>query len=641
MPVLVVPRQEDRAKLEKTNLRLSAIEKEMLSARDAAADPFQRWLRERVPMIAAHPFEKGDELFQLAKKDTLKLDADKPFLISVVFLFPKTGKNHVIAAQQNAKDKNRGWVLDTVNQSVGLKLIGDNGKVIEVRAAMSEELQPGSQYQVAVSYDGSRNQAGLSLYVNGRAVATQARGNVSPDLLGSVSVDVPVTLGKTLGDGAVNDLRIFNRALNLSEAALLHEWPKIEAALLKASADLDAGDKQALLSYYLARYDDKYRLLAAERDSLRQEANAIARRGAVTHVMQELADSTPSAHLLYRGAYDQKRDLVEANTPSVLPPMTSDLPRNRLGFAKWLFSDEHPLTARVTVNRMWQEIFGNGIVKTVDDFGSQGEPPTHPELLDWLAVDFRAHNWDVKRFYKQVLMSAAYRQAAQITPAKLAKDPENRLISRGPRFRMDAEVVRDYALAASGLLASQVGGPSVKPYQPDGVWDAVAMLGSNTRFYKADTGDGLYRRSVYTFWKRAAPPASMDIFNGPSRESCVVRRERTNTPLQALVTMNDVQFVEAARVLASNALQSVAEFDARLDFLSTRLLARTLTVQERRIAHKSFDGFQTYYQAHVDDANKLLAMGERKADPGLSAAEYAAFTMLTNELLNLDEVLNK
>ncbi len=647
MPVLVVPRQEDRAKLEKTNARLRAIGKEMVSAREAAADPFQRWLRERVKITAVHPFEKADELFQLAKnatspvKDAPKLDAGKPFSINVEFLFPKTGKNHVIAAHQNAKDKNRGWVLDTTAQAVGLRLIGDNGKAIEVRAAMHEQLEPGNSYQVTVSYDGSRNQAGLSLYVNGRAVATQARGNVSPELPGSISVDDPLTLGKTPGEGVVRDLRIFNRTLNMSEAALLNEWPKIEPALMKASGDLDAADKKALLSYYLARHDDKYRGLAAEQDTLSQEAAAIARRGAVTHVMQELVDSKPIAHLLHRGAYDQKRDLVEANTPSVLPPMTSDLPKNRLGFAKWLFSAEHPLTARVTVNRMWQEIFGNGIVKTADDFGSQGEPPTHPELLDWLAVDFRAHNWDVKRFYKQVLMSATYRQAALLTPEKLAKDPENRLMSRGPRFRMDAEVVRDYALAASGLLAPQIGGPSAKPYQPDGVWDAVAMLGSNTRFYKADTGDGLYRRSVYTFWKRAAPPASMDIFNGPSRESCVVRRERTNTPLQALVTMNDVQFVETARVLASNALQSVAEFDARLDFLSTRVLARTLSVQERRIARKVFDDFQTYYKAHVDDANKLLALGERKADPGLSAAEYAAFTMLTNQLLNLDEVLNK
>jgi hypothetical protein len=302
----------------------------------------------------------------------------------------------------------------------------------------------------------------------------------------------------------------------------------------------------------------------------------------------------------------------------------------------------HPLTARVAANRMWQEIFGVGIVKTADDFGSQGEPPTHPQLLDWLAVDFRESGWDVKRFYRQVLTSAAYRQMALNTPDKLAKDPENRLLSRGPRFRMDAEMLRDYALAASGLLAPQIGGPSVKPYQPEGIWEAVAMDGSNTRNYKPDTGSGLYRRSIYTFWKRSAPPASMDVFNAPTRESCVVRRERTNTPLQALATMNDVQFVEAARVLAESAMQNTSAFDARLDFISARVLARHLAANERAIARKAYNDFERYYSAHPEDARLFLDDGERKPDPQpLARSEHAALTMLASQLLNLDEVLNK
>jgi len=321
--------------------------------------------------------------------------------------------------------------------------------------------------------------------------------------------------------------------------------------------------------------------------------------------------------------------------------MTSAMPRNRLGFAKWLFIEDQPLTARVAVNRMWQEIFGAGIVKTVDDFGSQGEPPTHPELLDWLAVDFREHGWDTKRFYKQLLLSANYRQAAIVTPEKLAKDPENRLLSRGARFRLDGETIRDYALAASGLLSPQIGGPSVKPYQPEGVWEAVAMDGSNTRFYKPDTGDGLYRRSVYTFWKRSAPPASMDIFNAPTREGCTVRRERTDTPLQALVTMNDIQFVEAARELAGRAMQSTAGFDDRLDFIGIRLLSRPLSLMERSIARHSFETYRTWYEAHKPEATKFLNQGARKPDPALNQPDYAAMTMLTSQILNLDEVLNK
>ncbi len=321
--------------------------------------------------------------------------------------------------------------------------------------------------------------------------------------------------------------------------------------------------------------------------------------------------------------------------------MASTLPRNRLGFAQWLFTEEHPLTARVAVNRMWQEIFGVGLVKTADDFGSQGEAPSHPQLLDWLAVDFRESGWDVRRFYRQVLTSAAYRQMALATPDKLAKDPENRLLSRGPRFRMDAEMLRDYALASSSLLAPQIGGPSVKPYQPEGIWEAVAMDGSNTRFYKPDTGSGLYRRSLYTFWKRSAPPASMDVFNAPTRESCVVRRERTNTPLQALAAMNDVQFVEAARSLAESAMENTIGFEARLDYISARVLVRPLAANERLIARRAYSDFERYYAAHPEDARKFLDDGERKPDPSLAPAEHAALTMLASQLLNLDEVLNK
>jgi hypothetical protein len=247
----------------------------------------------------------------------------------------------------------------------------------------------------------------------------------------------------------------------------------------------------------------------------------------------------------------------------------------------------------------------------------------------------------MKRFYKQVLMSATYRQAAITTPAKLDKDPENRLLSRGARFRLDGELVRDYALAATGLLSPQIGGPSVRPYQPDGVWEAVAMDGSNTRYYKRDTGDSLYRRSVYTFWKRSAPPASMDIFNAPTREGCVVRRERTDTPLQALVTMNDVQFVEASRELAGRSMQATVDFDARLDYIALRLLARPLSPAEKVIAKKSFDKYEQYYSGHEDDARKFLNQGEHTPDPALKPSEYAALTMLTSEFLNLDEVLNK
>jgi len=328
--------------------------------------------------------------------------------------------------------------------------------------------------------------------------------------------------------------------------------------------------------------------------------------------------------------------------PAILPPMSNSLPRNRLGLAQWLIDPANPLMARVTVNRFWQEVFGTGIVKTAEDFGSQGEAPSHPALLDWLAVEFRESGWDTKRFFKMMVTSATYRQSAAATEEKIKGDPDNRLLSRGPRFRMDGEMVRDYALAASDLLAPAIGGPSVKPYQPKGVWEAVAMKSSNTRRYQQDHGDKLYRRSLYTFWKRSAPPASMDIFNAPSRESCTVRRERTNTPLQALVTMNDPQFFEAARTLAQHALADGRDdFDRRLDFIAIRLLARPLNARERDIAQRAYRDYKSYYSTHSVDARKAVAVGESKPDASLPAPEFAAMTMLASQMLNLDEVLHK
>ena len=318
------------------------------------------------------------------------------------------------------------------------------------------------------------------------------------------------------------------------------------------------------------------------------------------------------------------------------------MPRNRLGLAEWLLRPEHPLTARVTVNRFWQEVFGTGLVRTTGDFGVAGELPSHPELLDWLAVEFRESGWDVKQLFKLMVTSATYRQSAAVTPEKLEKDPHNRLLSRGPRFRMDAEMIRDYALAASGLLAASIGGPSVEPYQPDGVWEAVAMIGSNTRDYKHDTGENLYRRSLYTFWKRAAPPASMEIFNAPSRETCTVRRERTNTPLQALVTLNDPQFVEAARRLAERALReaggetpSAARLHGPARAVAVRCRGGAAGV-EQSLGHARRLTIATMPTTRQADRRRRIEARRRAR-----CRHAGGWTMLANELMNLDEVLNK
>jgi len=657
-PILIVPSAEDRERWSTVNGRLAALRTELASVRSSATlpagfsiapgarplDAASEWFTADLPAIdgatnaAAHlgeaPFGKAlyfheNKGIEVANAPTL--DSGKPFTISVGFYFPIAEQGYTIAAHQDPKNKNAGWVIDVGARVAGARFIGDNGLNIEIRAAHLEQIKHGTWNHVVVTYDGSRHQSGLSLYLNGRAITTQGRGNQNVTLTGSISAGAaPLILGRSLAAGAIADFRMFNRVVSESEALLLSQWTP---AL--------GGSKAAWRTYWLPKETADFGKLTAEQNERNLEAKAIARRASITHVMHEKSMDTPFAHILYRGAYDQRRQRVEASTPSILPPMSKDLPRNRLGLAKWLMDPSHPLTARVTVNRMWQEVFGTGLVKTPDDFGSQGEPPVNQELLDWLAVDFRESGWDVKRFYKQVLMSAAYRQSAASTPLKLSKDPENRLLSRGPRFRMDAEMVRDYALASSGLLNGAVGGPSVKPYQPEGIWEAVAMIGSNTRFYKKDDGDKLYRRSLYTFWKRSAPPANMEIFNAPTRESCTVRRERTNTPLQALATMNDTQFVEAARYLAEQAYKSGTTVDARVDFLSQNLVSRLLTPQEKQIATKAYRAYMARYDSHPDEARKLIAVGDRKPDASLPVTEYAALTMLANQFFNLDEVLTK
>ncbi len=361
-----------------------------------------------------------------------------------------------------------------------------------------------------------------------------------------------------------------------------------------------------------------------------------------TLVFREAKERKP-AYVLKRGEYDKRGEQVDRATPAFLPPMLAGAPKDRLGFARWVVAAENPLTARVAVNRLWQQVFGTGIVKTAEDFGSQGEPPSHPELLDWLAVEFRESGWDVKRFLRLLVTSAAYRQSAAVTPEKLAKDRDNRLLSRGPRFRLDAEALRDQALFVSGLLVEKVGGPSVKPPQPAGLWEAVGYTGSNTYRFAADTGhEKVHRRSLYTFWKRTAPPPQMTVTDAPSREACVARRERTNTPLQALLLMNETQYVECARALAGRVLREGGGTDeSRLTYLVRLATARTPDAEELTELTSALADFRATYRRDPGAAKKLIAVGETKPDPQLDPAELAAWTMLGNTVLNLDEVLNK
>ena len=346
--------------------------------------------------------------------------------------------------------------------------------------------------------------------------------------------------------------------------------------------------------------------------------------------------------MLIRGAYDKKGDKVTTGVPAALPPLPSGAPQNRLGLAQWLVDPSHPLTARVAVNRYWQQYFGTGIVKTSEDFGSQGEWPSHPELLDWLAIEFVQSGWDVKHMQRMIVTSNTYRQSSHVTPQLIERDPENRLLARGPRFRVDAEVVRDCALATSGLLVEQLGGPSVKPYQPSGLWEAIGFVGSNTSNFKQDQGDSLYRRSMYTFWKRTCPPPSLLTFDAPSRETCTVRRPRTNTPLQALVLMNDEQYVEAARKLAERMItEGGSSPQERAGYAFRLATARAPAADELAVLVRAFESQLADYRADADAATKLISIGQSPRNLSLDPSELAAWTMVANLILNLDETVTK
>jgi hypothetical protein len=375
---------------------------------------------------------------------------------------------------------------------------------------------------------------------------------------------------------------------------------------------------------------------------LDRERAAVEKQVPATLVFRERADRRP-AYVLKRGEYEQRGEQVTRATPAFLPPLPEGAPRNRLGFARWLVDPRHPLTARVAVNRFWQQLFGTGLVKTAEDFGAQGEPPSHPELLDWLAVQFVEDGWDVKTFLKRLVTSSTYRQSSRVTPDRLARDPANRLLARGPRFRLDAEMLRDQAFAVSGLLVERLGGPSVKPPQPPGLWEAVAYTASNTAHFTADTGCAkVHRRSLYTFWKRTAAPPQMTTFDAPSRESCTVRRERTNTPLQALLLMNGPQYVEASRALAERGLrEGGARLEDRLAYVFRLATARRPDATELGELAAAYRDHLAVFTKDVEAAKKLINVGESKPDGRLNPSELAALTMVANLVLNLDEVISK
>ncbi|MDA1277195.1 MAG: DUF1553 domain-containing protein [Verrucomicrobia bacterium] len=590
----------------------------------------------------------------LSKERTLEiggvgdLEANEPFSMGAWVRLPEgfKGQGSLMSKMEESKQSGRGWDFFVRERDFGLSLAHrPRSNTLRVRASEAV-MKAGVWQHLFVTYGGTRYAQDVKLYLDGEEVKVNRE---SDRLEHSIRTDVPLKIGGQLEENrldgvAIQDLRIYRRQLGAPEIQALAAAPRLNELLSRARNEglesTNNASREVLRGYFKVAQGGGWRNAYDQLGALELERQLIRGRSPVTLVQREKTDTEPMANILFRGQYDQPREKVSPAAIAALHPMPANAPKNRLGLARWLVSPENPLTARVSVNRFWQEIFGVGIVMSVDDFGAMGERPVNPELLDWLACEFLESGWNVKHLFKLIVMSSTYRQGAGTTAEKLDKDPENRLLSRGPRFRMDAEMIRDYALAASGLLARTVGGPSVKPYQPPGVWEAVAMPESNTGNYTPDSGEGLYRRSLYTFWKRAAPPAMMDLFNAPSRETCTVRRERTNTPLQALATLNDPEFIKAARHLAGMALVAGND-DAALDFVAKRLLSRSLAPDERVIVKETLDSMRSFYVNDPDSAKALLALGEMRSSVRVTEPQLAAMTMVVNQLMNLDEVLNK
>ncbi|MCX6954361.1 MAG: DUF1553 domain-containing protein [Verrucomicrobia bacterium] len=546
--------------------------------------------------------------------------------------------------------KSAGWELFLENGKAGLR-VTDGGARVEARGVAGAPLAPGVWHHVMLTFDAaSMRSRTIEVYVDGRAVANSS---ISAHLPVDIVPTAPLRLGsrQAASGGAtaqfndcevwVQDVRRYRRGFVPGDLKPLLDPIETYTALKAEPARRTAAQTKLLRAHYLATVDAPSLILARRLDALMVEDETLRRRGGVTLVMEEKKDSEPFAHVLTRGEYSQLGEKVAAVTPAVLPPLPSDAPRNRLALARWLVAPENPLTARVTVNRVWQHMFGTGLVESAGDFGVTGGRPSHPALLDWLAVDFRESGWDYRRLVRLMVTSATYRQSAAVTPALLERDPANRLLARGPRYRLDAEQLRDQALAASGLLVTKLGGRPVRPYQPEGVWEDVAMKESTTRYYRPDTGGNLYRRSLYTLWKRTALAPDMDILNAPTREVSCVRRDRTNTPLQALVTLNDPVFVEASRQLAARAVHAAPTFDARLDAIGLRLLGRIFARAERSILRRTFDDALASYRGQPAAAQKLLSVGESPVDATLPAPELAAWTLVASQVMNLDESLTK
>ncbi len=508
-----------------------------------------------------------------------------------------------------------------------------------LRVETESSLELNRWHHVMMTYDGSREATGVNVYINGNLQKLRV---LLDELNQSFDVKEPLRVGAGSGPenrfrGSIDDVHVYNVALTPDQAAVLATPESVTEITAIDPQRRSKAHADRITWYFLEKHAPEPIHQAWERwlDLKKQREQFIESLPTVM-VMQE-REKPRETFVLIRGQYDKPGEKVSPGVPAILPPLPRGAPNNRLGFGRWLVDVSNPLTARVTVNRFWQMYFGVGLVKTAENFGVQGEPPSHPELLDWLATEFIRTGWDVKRMQKTIVMSATYRQSSKVTRELLEKDPENRLLARGPRLRLPAEMTRDQALAIAGLLVEKIGGPPVKPYQPAGLWKELS-----DEDYTQDKGENLYRRSLYTFWKRTVPPPAMMVFDAAGRETCVVRETRTNTPLQALNLMDDVTYVEASRVLAERMMNEGGKTPSeRIRFAFRLAVARRPRPKESSILLDDFHNYLNNYQSDRGAALRFVSQGERPRDEKLDTSELAAYTAVASLILNLDETVTK
>ncbi|HXE81018.1 MAG TPA: DUF1553 domain-containing protein, partial [Vicinamibacterales bacterium] len=596
----------------------------------------------------------GDSHIEVGERLGL-FERNQPFAFALWVRIEKTGASGPLVTRSSGIfNGNRGYEVilrEDGTLTAGLHHVApDNSIEIETVRPLSV----GRWHSLAFTYDGSSRASGIRLFIDGkpaesRIVVDNLRRSIlwaAKDPAAKEGVnwgEVPgLRIGRrhdeTLQDVSVDDLRVFDRRLSALEIEALSGAPDPLARLLDVEPGQRTSAQAAVLrEHYLLREDAAYARTAAALEALRGEENALLTSLPEVMVMRDLPKPRPT-FVLARGAYDAPTEPVTPGTPAALGSFPSDLPPNRLGLARWLVDPKHPLTARVLVNRYWAMFFGRGLVATLADFGNQGRLPTHPELLDWLAVTFVESGWDLKGLVKRIVLSAAYRQSSAASPELRERDPANEWLARGPSFRLSAEQIRDSALAASGLLVRRIGGPSVYPYQPPGLWEALATR--NATKYEQGKGDDLYRRSLYTVWKRSSPPPAATTFDAADRLFCIVNRQRTNTPLQALVLMNDVQFVEAARLLAERMMKEGGSTPReRLAFGFRLVTSRRPGETELAALERLYTQERRTFARDRAAAQKLLTAGERPRDPRLDAAEVASYSVVASTLFSLDEAV--